>query len=153
MPSQDYDTKDPQKDPVLHELFFSTDHDWNNPQSGTWVPMPLDPARPRPEERRVWQAHQGTSSISMESWTFYTDGTVSIPLLRRIWLKYKIGRIILRIGGVKGVLAATDSRNGILKINFRDRNTSLSRTPSINDRPRQRPLRIAKNAAGYYFIR
>ena len=154
MPSKDYDTKDPRKDPALHELFFSTDHEWSNPQSGTWLPIPLDPAKSFPEERRVWQSNQkGTGSISMESWTFYTDGTVSIPLLRRVWFKYTIGRVIMRLGGVKGCLAATNSRDRLLRIEFRDRNTSLSRTPNVNDRPRARPRRLVRNSAGYYLIK
>ena len=151
MSSNDY-TKGFRKYPSPHELFFSTDHDWRYPRSGTWRRIHIDLSRPLPDERCVRQRHNNVTT-SMESWTFYTTGEVPIPLLRRIWIKYKTGRVLIRIGGAMGCLAATNSRDKTLRIDFRDKKISLSRALCISDRPRMHRMRLVKNSAGFYFIK
>ena len=92
-------------------LKYSTDHCWNEPESGTWTELSLNPDRPIPKEKRT--AHelrlgavtQGLYTIAVD-WTFSVTGENIPPLDTRVWIKYSIGHRIFRVGGLMGCMTA-----------------------------------------------
>lgn len=160
MPSKDYDTKDPRKDPALHELFFSDDHYWPDPSSGTWHPIPLNAEKP-PEEQlvpirqRPLGTQQWVSSV-MESYTFHNTGEVFPPTGKRVWLKYVLSHVIIRMGGMAGCLYAANPSQKIIRVEFRVKQVSLKKATEekiyyLAEMPR--PMRIVHYPiANYYAI-
>lgn len=148
MSYSDYTTA-PIKIPTQGELFFATSY------SGPWHLIPLDPAKcPKVGFLSILQKQQNSeqwSSSTLEKLIFYTTGTVFPPPMKRIWLKYVLDHIIVRIGGKTGCLCGSNPVKNEIRADFKEKKVSLK--GSMQYHKQSRYMRTVGNSCtGYYMI-